>query len=59
MDLYIDYDRIMSFKVFDKSVVFPIGTPVNGFVWLPLSAFDSVDDFRKALDKISAKIKKS
>lgn len=59
MDFFIDYNRIRSFKVFDKSVVFPIGTPVNGFVWLPLSAFDSVDDFRKALDKISAKIKKS
>ncbi len=54
--LSINYRDILNYRVFSDSVIYPVGRPVAGFIWLPLSAFDDIDSFRKAVSLLSSKL---
>lgn len=39
-----------------KSALFHIGNPVKGFLWLPVSAFESLEKFNDTVNKITERI---
>lgn len=55
--LTINYNDILNYRVFSDCVVYPVGKPMSGFVWLPLSAFNDADSFRNAVASLSSKLK--
>lgn len=56
---FINYNDIGKYKVFEDSVVFPVGKPVNGFIWLPLSAFPDAGSFQTAVRAISSRFSRN
>lgn len=55
--LTINYNDILNYRVFSDCVVYPVGKPMSGFVWLPLSAFNDADSFINAVASLSSKLK--
>lgn len=55
---FIKWDEIGKYRVYTDSVVYPVGKPVRGFIWLPLSAFENIDAFKSAIDLFSLNLKK-
>ncbi len=55
--LSINYKDIGKYKVFSDCVIYPIGRPVTGFIWLPVSAFDDAVSFREAIGLLSSHLK--
>lgn len=55
--LTINYNDILNYRVFSDCVVYPVGKPMSGFVWLPLSAFNDADSFRNTVALLSSKLK--
>lgn len=57
LKLTISYNDILNYRVFSDCVVYPVGKPMSGFVWLPLSAFNDTDSFRDTVSLLSSKLK--
>lgn len=52
----IEYCQIQKYKVSGDSVIFPVGKPMNGFIWLPVSAFEDMETFGQVVGNLASRI---
>ena len=53
----IKYEEIGPYKVFSNCVVYPVGKPMKGFIWIPLSAFSDNREFTDAIALVSERVR--
>lgn len=54
---YFDYSLLHRYNVRQSSVIFPMGDKrINGFLWLPETAFSTPEDFSSSVKQLSGKL---